>query len=200
MPAPQHLSFELGRVYRTKELSQWSTNPSRLARRLVANGTLEPLAHGLFVHPRRGRFGAVPPTDEALMRAFLEESPYLFTGPEQWNVLGLGTTAVFPARLVYNQKRSGEFILGGRKFLLRRIPFPRPVPPEWWVVDLIEHHEMAGLSLMALCPALSEALARGRFDDAVLLRVARVYGTRRTYQCIEQALLRSRGASHALHS
>ena len=46
-----------------------------------------------------------------------------FTGSEHWNALGLGTTAVFPAKLVYNTKRSGEFTLGGRRFLLRRVGF-----------------------------------------------------------------------------
>lgn len=73
------------------------------------------------------------------MHGFLEGSPFVFTGSEHWNALGLGTTAVFAAPLVYNTKRSGTFQFGGRKFVLRRIAFPENPPPEWFVVDLLEH-------------------------------------------------------------
>jgi hypothetical protein len=40
--------LEPGRVYRTRELATWSANAPRLARRLVDEGALVPLAHGLF--------------------------------------------------------------------------------------------------------------------------------------------------------
>lgn len=94
-----------GRVYRTRDFLQWTTNPSRLARRLVAEGELKPLAHGLFVHPEEGRFGVVPPTDEAIMQAFIG-GPFVLTGPEQWNALGLGTQACGdqPAMLAEGQR------------------------------------------------------------------------------------------------
>ena len=134
--------LKAGRVYRTRDLSQWTAKPARLARRLVDKGQLEPLAHGLFVHPRRGRFGVVPPTDEQLMRAFLG-GPFVLTGPERWNALGLGTSAAFATQLVYNTKRSGAFTLGGRRFLLQRVAFPKHPSPEWFVVDLLQHAEQA---------------------------------------------------------
>ena len=57
-------SLEPGRVYRTRELATWSANAPRLARRLVDEGALVPLAHGLFAHLRPSRFGPVPPRDE----------------------------------------------------------------------------------------------------------------------------------------
>ena len=50
MPAAQP-SLDPGRVYRTRELAKWSANAPRLARRLVDEGTLLPLAHGLFAYP-----------------------------------------------------------------------------------------------------------------------------------------------------
>ncbi len=176
-----------GRVYRTRELRKWSANPTRLAKRLVSEGLLEPLSQGLFVHPREGRFGAVPPSDDEVMRAFLEGSPFVFTGSEQWNALGLGATAVFPTKLVYNTKRSGEFTLGGRRFLLRRVGFPRHTTPEWFVVDLLEHHEVAGVSLETLERELVRALAARRFDARELLEVARAFGSRRTQSLVERA-------------
>jgi len=37
-----------------------------------------------------------------------------------------------------------------RRFSLRRVPFPEKPPPEWFVVDLLQHHEMAAASLAEL--------------------------------------------------
>lgn len=177
-----------GRVYRTRDLAPWGANSPRLAGRLVREGALVPLAYGLFAHPRRGRFGAVPPDDEELMRAFLGGSPFVFTGPDRWNALGLGSTSVFAAPLVYNTKRSGTFELGGRRFLLRRVAFPRNPPPEWFVIDLLEHADQAGASRADLAAALGRALARRAFDRGRLRVMAREYGTRTTQAVVESAL------------
>ena len=181
-------TLEPGRVYRTREFGQWSANPPRLAQRLVRAGQLVQLAHGLFTAPRRSRFGVVPPTDEALMRALLDGGPFVFTGPESWNALGLGTTAVFARPLVYNTKRSGVFDLGGRKFLLRRVAFPETPSPEWFVVDLFENADQAAASLEDLTAALRTALRKGRFDGEHLVEAARRFGSRRTQQLVQRAL------------
>ena len=181
-------TFEPGRVYRTRELKQWSANPPRLAQRLVRDGQLVQLAHGLFAAPRNSRFGQVPPTDEALLRAFLDGAPFVFTGPERWNALGLGTTAVFAMPLVYNTKRSGPFSFGGRRFLLRRVAFPQVPTPEWYVVDLFENAEQAAAAPDDLGVALEAALRAGRFDRTQLASVASQYGSRRTQALVNGAL------------
>ena len=158
----------------------------------MREGSLEQISHGLFVHPRRGRFGAVPPGDDDVMNALLDGAPFVFTGPERWNALGLGSTAVFAATLVYNTKRSGEFVLGGRRYRLRRVRFPAEPTPEWFVVDLIEHVEMAGVSRADLERALGRALAVHRFELARLRQAAHEYGTRATSAFVERATSRSR--------
>jgi hypothetical protein len=188
MTAPAQPQLEPGRVYRTRDLSDWSANPSRLARRLALEGVLIPLAYGLFAHPRRGSFGPVPPTDEELMRAFLGGTPHVFTGPDRWNALGLGTTAVFAAPLVYNTKRSGTFELGGRRFVLRRVAFPENPPPEWFVVDLLEHADQAGASRTDLVVALGRAVMRSAFDGDRLRDMGMQYGTKATQALIQSAL------------
>lgn len=188
MTAAAQPTFEPGRVYRTRDLGQWSANAPRLARRLVRDGQLVQLAHGLFAAPRRSRFGTVPPTDEALLRAFLDGEPFVFTGPERWNALGLGTTAVFATPLVYNTKRSGRFTFGGRKFLLRRVAFPEMPSPEWFVVDLFENAEQAAAGREELRDALEAALRAGRFDRDQLASMATRYGSRRTQALIKAAL------------
>jgi hypothetical protein len=151
------------------------------------------LAHGLFARPKHSRFGAVPPSDEEIMRAFLEGAPFVFTGPDRWNALGLGTTAVFAAPLVYNTKRSGTFVLGGRRFLLRRVAFPENPPREWFAVDLMEHADQAGASRAELAAELAPALARGTFDPERLREMATRYGTKATQALVESAL-RARSA------
>lgn len=188
MSAAAQPTFDPGRVYRTRELAQWSANPPRLAQRLVREGQLVQLAQGLFAAPKRSRFGVVPPSDEALMRAFLDGAPFVFTGPERWNALGLGTTAVFAHPLVYNTKRSGHFVFGGREFFLRRVAFPESSPPEWFVVDLFENAGQAASSPDELASSLTAALRRGSFDREKLLDMTHQYGSRRTQGLVHRAL------------
>lgn len=190
MTAPAQPHLEPGHVYRTRDLAVWSANAPRLAKRLVHAGALVPLAHGLFAHPKRSRFGAVPPSDEELMRAFLDGAPFVFTGPDRWNALGLGSTAVFAAPLVYNTKRSGTFEFGGRRFVLRRVAFPDNPSPEWFAIDLLEHADGAGASRTQLAAALGRAVARGAFDRERLREMAKRYGTKATQALLKAHLAR----------
>ena len=57
---PAQPELEPGRAYRTRDLRPWSANPTRLARRLVAEGKLHEVAHGIFYAPRPTRFGPPP--------------------------------------------------------------------------------------------------------------------------------------------
>lgn len=184
--------LEAGRVYRTRDLAAWSSNAPRLAKRLVREGQLVPLAHGLFSRPERSRFGNVPPTDQELMRAFLDGAAFVFTGPERWNALGLGSTAVFATRLVYNTKRSGTFEFGGRRFLLRRVAFPENPPPEWFAVDLLENADQAGASARELAESLARALRRGAFDRERLEEMTRKFASKATASRVSAALAASR--------
>ncbi len=188
MATATHPRLRPGRVYRTRDLATWSANAPRLAKRLVREDQLVPLAHGIFVHPRKGRFGDVPPSDGEVMRAFLDGGKFVFTGPEQWNALGLGSTAMYAAPLVYNTKRSGSFELGGRRYVLRRVAFPPQPTAEWFVVDLFENAERAGVAPAELAAALRRAVAAGSFDVERLREMAQRYGTRRTRTLVEGAL------------
>lgn len=186
MPPPTKPKLEPGRVYRTRELARWGKNPSRLARRLEREGRLHRLAGGLFVHPRQSRFGSVPPDEKELLRGFLDGGPFVVTGPERWNALGLGATALFRGSLVYNTKRSGEFTLGGPRYFFRRVRFPTHSTPEWYVVDLLENHQMAGVSLGDLEAALTRAIQAGRFQSERLAETAKEYGTLKTRLLVER--------------
>jgi hypothetical protein len=177
-----------GKAYRTRELRRFGANPARLARRLVLEGKLQQAAHGLYYAPVQSRFGQAPPTDDEILRGFLGDSPFVITGPPKWNALGLGATAMFAATLAYNQKRSGEFTFDGRRFLLRRVYFPEAPSPEWFVIDLLQHHEMAGIALAELRDRLIATLREGRWNRERLRAMAGQYGTKATLALVEQCL------------
>jgi len=180
--------LEPGRAYRTRELRRWSANPTRLARRLVREGRLRKAAHGLFYAPIESRFGHAPAHDTEVLRAFLGGGRFVITGPPRWNALGLGSTAMFAATLAYNTRRTGDFTFDGRHFLLRRVLFPEDPPPEWFVVDLLQHHEMAGASLADLEERLTATLREGRWDAERLRQMADEYGTKATFGLVERCI------------
>ncbi len=185
---PAQPELEPGRAYRTRDLRPWSANPTRLARRLVAEGKLHEVAHGIFYAPRPTRFGPAPASDEELLRVFLGGDRFLVTGPPYWNALGLGSTAMFAVTLVYNTRRSGEFQLGGRRFLLRRVYFPEKPTAEWFIVDLLEHHDMVGVGRSVLREGLVATLRSGRWDRMGLREMAKTYGRKATMALVDSAL------------
>ena len=188
MSLPAQPNLEPGRTYRTSELRRFGANPARLARRLVREGKLQQAAHGLFFAPFQSRFGQAPPPEEEILRGFLGSSPFVITGPPKWNALGLGATAMFASTLAYNRKRSGEFTFNGRRFLLRRVYFPETPSPEWFVVDLLRHHAMAGVSLTEVTERFVTTLREGRWDRTRLRAMAGQYGTKDTQALVERCL------------
>ena len=181
-------NLEPGKAFRTRELRLFGANPARLARRLMREGKLQQAAHGLFYAPVQSRFGQAPPPEDEILRGFLDGSPFVITGPPKWNTLGLGATAMFAATLAYNQKRTGEFNFDGRRFLLRRVYFPENPSPEWFVVDLLQHHDMAGVSLAELRDRLIATLREGRWNRDRLRAMAEQYGTKATLALVERCL------------
>lgn len=170
------IPLQPGAVFSTAWLRRWGQNPSRLAHELEARGLVRRLGHGLYHAPRMSRFGEVPPADEALLTAFFGGAPFVITGPPRWNPLGLGSTALFAHPLVYNTRRSGVVVLGGRTFLSRRVAFPTDPPPEWFVIDLLRHADTVGMNRRDLARALTLRVQSGRFSPELLSEMARRFG------------------------
>jgi hypothetical protein len=170
------VTLDPGAVRRTAWLRRWGANPTRLAQKLEASGLLRRLGRGLLYAPRTSRFGEVPPSDEALLAAFLDGTPYVVTGPPRWNALGLGATALFAHPLVYNTRRTGSFKVGGRTFDLRRVAFPSDPSPEWFVVDLLRHANAAGVDRQELVRHLAARVRSGQFDAERLFDMAARFG------------------------
>jgi hypothetical protein len=134
--------IKVGKVYRRAELAKWSNSVDRHLAQLTQEGTLEKLSPGLYHAPKKTVFGNVPPDEETLVRKFLKDDDFLVTSPNAYNSLGVGTTQLYNKRVVYNHKRHGEFILGGRKFFFHtKHKFPKSLTQEFLLVDLVNNLE-----------------------------------------------------------
>ncbi|MGA8616730.1 MAG: hypothetical protein WB760_34540 [Xanthobacteraceae bacterium] len=176
-----------GQVYRREDLARWSNAVDRHLKQLVGDGTLTKLAGGLYLYPKETAFGKAPPEDDKLVGTFLKDDRFLLASPNAYNSLGVGTTQLYDKTVVYNHKRHGGFVLGGRKFDFRMKPsFPKKVSREFLLIDLVNN-------LDQLAESRNEVLARVKqkvstFDVPKLQRAAHAYGNVRTKKFFTDAL------------
>lgn len=130
-----------GETYRRAELAQWSKSVDRHLQALIRSGLLKKQSVGLYYCPKHSDFGEVPADEYKLVRTFLKDDRFLLTSLNDYNSLGLGTTQLYNRRLVYNHKRHGEFVLGGRTYDFRiKHHFPKQaVTKEFLLVDLMNN-------------------------------------------------------------
>jgi len=129
-----------GRVYRRADLTRWSTAVDRHLQQLQEEGSLTKLSGGLYYCPKKTTLGTAPADDKTLVKAFLKDSRFLLTSPNAYNALGVGTTQLYNATIVYNHKRHGRFDLGRRVFNFRMKPyFPSNLTLEFLLVDLVNN-------------------------------------------------------------
>lgn len=184
-----------GRVYRREEMVAWSTSVDRHLKQLVESGILKKLSGGLYAYPKKTVFGQVPARDSDVVGAFLKGDRFLLASPNTYNSLGVGTTQLYDKTVVYNRKRHGDFVLGGRKFAFRMKPsFPTSLTSEFLLVDLVNN-------LDQLAEAKTEVLNRVKERAAAsnaqrLRRAVRNYGNEGTKKFFEKALSAS-GPAHA---
>jgi hypothetical protein len=172
-----------GRVYRREDLAPLSTAVDRHLQELVAAGNLTKLARGLYYAPRKSAFGAVPPTDEELVAAFLKDRDFLILSPSAYNAAGVGTTQLYNATWVYNRKRHGVFTLGNRQYDFRVKPrFPKRLSDEFLFVDALNNLGELAEDEEAV---LGRARRRAREMDGVKLkRALEQFGLVATRKCV----------------
>lgn len=177
-----------GQVYRREDVAGWSNAVDRHLKQLVEEGTLTKLAGGLYAYPKNTAFGKAPAEDDKLVGTFLRDGRFLLASPNAYNSLGVGTTQLYDKTVVYNHKRHGDFVLGGRKFDFRMRPsFPKTLNREFLLVDLVNN-------LDRLAESRNEVLARVKqraasYGASRLQRAAREYGnvkTRKFFETLEQ--------------
>ncbi len=189
MSALAQLSKHLrpGRVYRRRDLAQWSTAVDRHLRQLLEAGRLEKVSGGLYRAPRETRFGKAPASDAELVAGFLGDDRFLLVSPNAYNGLGVGTTQLYNAPLVYNHKRHGLFELDGRPFeFRRRMSFPKTMSEEFLLVDLL--HNLNSLAEDVETVRMRALQRAEAMDSAKLERVVHEYDSARVRRLLDPLL------------
>lgn len=176
-----------GQVYRRKDLARWSNAVDRHVRQLLDEGRLEKVGAGLYMVPRKTRFGLAPAAPEKLVESFLGDDRFLMVLPNAYNSLGLGTTQLYNEPVVYNRKRHGRFMLDGRPFDFRmRTSVPAALTEELLLVDLLHNLEHLPERTADVLP---RALARAReMDDKRLAKAVKDFGSARARRLLEPVL------------
>ena len=164
-----------GRVYRRQDLAVYSTAVDRDLNTLVENGEVLKLAGGLYYSPHKNAFGLTPPEERDVVQAFLKTDDFLLTSYNYFNQFGLGLTQVYSATLVYNHKRTGEYLLGGKRFKFRLVPaYPAKLSREFLLVDLLNNLKRLPDNTAAVLENLKNRLKE--FDQAALASCFKRYG------------------------
>lgn len=176
-----------GQVYRRKDLARWSNAVDRHLRQLVDEGRLEKVSAGVYMTPRRTRFGAAPAKTEKLVETFLGDDRFLLVSPSAFNSLGVGTTQLHNEPVVYNRKRHGRFKLDGRMYDFRmRSGVPRRLSQEVLLVDLLHNLDRLPEDKEAVLPrALAKA---GEMDRSLLARAVKDFGSARAERLLAPIL------------
>lgn len=134
-------NLKRGRVYRRKELEQWSSSVDRHLQELLDMGVLVKLSGGLYAYPRQSEFGAILPDDKVILSAFLKGDKFLIISPNQYNSLNMGTTQLYNKTVIYNRRRHDPAVsLGKRQFDFRKKrDFPNKLTREFLLVDLVDN-------------------------------------------------------------
>ena len=167
-----------GQVYRRKDLARWSNAVDRHVQQLLDEGRLEKVSAGVYMAPRKTRFGAAPAKTEKLLASFLGDDRFLVVSPSAFNGLGVGTTQLHNEPVVYNHKRHGRFTLDGRVYDFRmRSSVPKRLSKEVLLVDLLHNLDRLPEDQTAVLP---RALDKAReMDRGRLARAVREFGSAR---------------------
>jgi len=180
-----------GQVYRRKDLTRWSNAVDRHLRQLVDEGRLEKVSGGLYMAPRKTRFGTAPAATARLIETFLGDDRFLVVSPSDYNGLGVGTTQLYNEPVVYNRRRHGRFELDGRVYDFRLRPsVPSRLTQEVLLVDLLHNLDRLAEDKAAVVPRALERAAT--MDRARLARAVRDYGSARAARLLAPLLERDR--------
>lgn len=173
-----------GPVYRRSALVHLSPSVDRHLAMLVAENEIVRISTGLYCRPKKSKFGPVPPDEFSLVKAFLNEDRFLVTSFSSYTQLGLGLTQLYEHIVVYNHKKSGEFQLGGRSFLFKRMQkFPRQQSSEYLLVDMLNNIQDLAEDESAIIRNLRRY--KERFDVKKVLSLSKKYGKHRTKKILE---------------
>jgi hypothetical protein len=181
-----NLNLEQGKVYRREMLLPFSKAIDRDLASLVKKGFLEKLSGGLYYKQQQSKYGALPPSDNELIKAFLRDEYFLRCSWNDYNNLGLGLTQLYNRQIVYNRKRHGIFTLGNKLFDFRRPSrgFPEKTTQEFLLVDLVNNLKELSEDENAVKANIKKSYSR--FDKSKVMEYAKRYGKISTRQFFEE--------------
>jgi len=178
-------SMKPGKVYRRKELNEYSNSVDRELAELSFKGAVKKLSAGLYVKPEQSRFGDLPPDDKELVRAFLNDNQFLLMSFNYYTSLGLGLTQLYNEILVYNRRRHGKVKLGSKKFVFKNIPeFPRKLSREFLLIDMLNNLKSLGEDSSEVLKRLKKK--KDNFNMRKTSLMAKRYGKVRTKSFIKE--------------
>ena len=178
-------SMKPGRVYRRKELNEYSNSVDRELAKLSFKGVVKKLSAGLYVKPEQSRFGKLPPDDKELVRAFLNNKQFLLMSFNYYTSLGLGLTQLYNEILVYNRRRHGQIKLGSKKFVFKNIPeFPKKPSREFLLIDMLNNLKSLGEDSSKILKRLKKK--KDSFDMKKTSLMAKRYGKLKTKKIIKE--------------
>lgn len=174
-----------GQVYRRSDLVRHTTAVDRYLDRLVKKNAVVKVSGGLYVRPKASAFGAVPPDDQSLVKTFLKDDRFLVNSFNNYNQLGLGLTQLYGQNVVYNYKRFGEFVLGGKTFFFKRVPkFPHQLSKEYLLVDMLNNLKELAEDEVSVFENLK--MNKEKFDTKKVLSLSKEYGRPRTKKFLDE--------------
>ncbi|WP_211227101.1 hypothetical protein [Terrimonas ferruginea] len=166
-------------------MQKWSASVDRHLQELVTEGVLEKLSGGVYYVPKKSVFGKAPADEKNLVRSFLKDSRFVIVSPNDYNMLGLGTTQLYNFRKVYNYKRHGSFKLGNRLFhFIRKQRVPDVLTAEFLLIDLLNNINDLAEDQPSLLSNIVKKIKK--MDAGKLRRLAQDYGTVGTRKFLEQ--------------
>jgi len=131
-----------GAIYRRSDFLFLTTNVDRNLAKLTELGLLKKLQNGLYECPRLTDFGPALPNEEQLLKKFLNDDHFVVYSYNLFNSLELGTTQLYNNKIVFNRKRHGDVILGGRKYFLHKWrEAPKKLSLEFLLVEMMNRFE-----------------------------------------------------------
>ena len=167
-----------GEVYSWDHLTECSKSPGRDIKRLLDEELLNKVGPGLYLFPKKSRFGTVPPSAQQVVNVFLKTDDFLFVSPNYYNGLGLGLTQLKNEVFVYNKKRHGDVKLSNRTyhFKLKVKGYPKELTKEYLLVDLVNNLDEVGESSSILLRKIADSVQANEFNNTQLFMLAKQYG------------------------
>jgi hypothetical protein len=181
-----------GELYSWADLTEYSKSPGRDVKRLLDEELLKKVGPGLYLSPKKGRFGTVPASAQQLINSFLKTDDFLLVSPNYYNGLGLGLTQLKNEVFVYNKKRHGDVKLSNRTyhFKVKVKGYPKELTNEYLLVDLVNNLDEVGESPSLLLKNVADSVQANEFNNTQLFILAKQYGhvyTKKFFSVLDHA-------------